>query len=360
MYKETTGTMMKNQTQKDMNFYYEKALIEHDQLWYLGKELKRNNPKLKEHFFKVVEDLDISYLMKKLNYACDAINRKTIIVQESSQALYPIDDLIKTPSYQKNNFIKLYHAISHTLPGSEKGEEGFHRLERLLNNLKTAELEKNDLNEIYTHALNFCVRRIIEGKIEYRNNLFDLYEQLLQRKLIYKDQCLHLGRFKNIISLACQMGKTDRARELLNNHKKEIDIRHQESAYNYLIASILFYEKQFEEAIGHLIIINTTIDFFFAINTRTLLLRCYYELGGAYNRLFKHTRTTIAAFIRRNKNANKEKKALYGNFCKFAYQVYLKRKGYGKKTLTELEGIIKSTKMSHKDWILEKLAELKT
>ncbi|MGB0931335.1 MAG: hypothetical protein ACPGVB_11190, partial [Chitinophagales bacterium] len=97
-------------------------------------------------------------------------------------------------------------------------------------------------------------------------------------------------------------------------------------------------------------------DPYYHIDTKILLMRCYYELEEVIP-LFNLI-DTIRAYIRRNKQISKSYKNNYLNFFKFVKKLVRIKMG-SKKTIEDLkEEIDQTPNFDGASWLYEKIKEL--
>ncbi len=353
-YKESK-MLLDNHQRRDTDSYLENYLIEREYRQYLDGEKGRT---ARDYLRKEAIALDTFYLARRLNISCEMLNLNLLFAQDYD---FPLLDafgqIIRQPTYQENSFIQFYHAVLKILR-NRQDTEGFNNLVSLLGQPIAKGLSKAEISEIFTHAINFCSEKIQEGQKEYLQKVFELYQLLILKGLIYKGKYLDLGRFKNIIGTACQVNQTAWAKEETIKFKKDFDPKYGDGAYNYFMAIINFYEGDYQAADHHLGPELETEDVFFGMNIKSLRLRCYYELDKS--RAFYGLSKSFGSALRRKKDIHKITKLAYSNFLKNVNLIYKYKEGFSKRALPGLKEKLESAQVvAHKDWLMEKLEELK-
>jgi len=309
--------------------------------------------------------LDSYYLIQKLSLECE----KEIQLDISAENDGSLEELIEFTLVEHKEKLE----VNTNFPQSNRSlllkkmlvciqnpqdEEAFEEYMTLFLNTNPTQVDSREYNEIFIHGINYCIDKIIEGKSAYRKKLFELYKLTVEFGLIYENGFLNLNRVKNIIGCAAQVGELEWASYFLEDYKSEIHPDQYNNAYHFYKATIYFYSGEYDEAITYLNKIETDIDKYYYLNRTTLLLRCYYE--GKESIAFYNTCKTFRANIRRNKKLTIKEQRIYGTFVRFVYFVYQYKEGFSKKTKPQLVEMITTAKyISHKQWLLQKIEELR-
>lgn len=347
--------LLNNKTFKNISFYHLNYILLND--FSRFTHFKRDRVD-KSHITKVIHSLDVFYISKKLNLTCELLNLQGIIQFDFEQDLLQnIDEIVEQDQYKQYPLIQLYNSGMKILKKTGENKKEIQDFIILLSSINVDQIENSELDELYTIAINQCIKKIIEGNTEYRTILFEIYKKLVDHGLLYRSGQVQLWRMKNIITLACQLGETEWAVDFNQQFKADIISKQRESAYNWHLAIIHFYKKDFEQTMEFLYKVDES-DFFRTVNSKALLLKCYYELS--FETAFYNHVKSYRAFIRQNKVLNAYWKAAYENFAKMAYQLFRKKQGFSNKDKDKLLAKINSQKqLTDKSWLLAKLTDLK-
>lgn len=350
-----TKKLNKGQVKKDVDHYYDQYLLEENYVNYLRLEHGRDS---KQQIINLIKNLDNYYVARKLNLSGALLSLRAVVGLEYDDIMLSnIEDLILHPQFRDNSFIKLYYYIFQFLK-NEENETAFHNLIELLDSPITKSFLKEDIDIFYTHAANYCAQRMRSGRTEFIHHLFDIQLAQIEHKLIYEGKFILPNRMKNIISIACQLGKMSWAQEFLDHYKEDLNPKIKDSATKMFNAFICFYNKDFEGTILQLAQMQKDIDILYFLNTRTFQLRCYYELSS--REAFYNLRSTFLDYLRRTKKIPSAKKKSHSNFTRLAYILYRKKEGFSKKPVSDIREKIQSTSpLELKGWLLEKCNELK-
>ncbi|MEZ4883784.1 MAG: hypothetical protein R3E32_03520 [Chitinophagales bacterium] len=304
----------------------------------------------------ILDNLDIFYIANKLKYSSELYNAQNILsldfdtpllLNEIRQKFEAEDHLHQEP------VIAIYHQILLTLLERETIQH-YDQLILLLEQY-AEHFEHSELQDMYIFARNYCYRRYMGGDREYLRKSFELHEILLENNVLLFDGQISQWDFKNIVSVGLVFGKNDFVEKFIFDYKKYLKPSVRENAFTYNLAYLRFYQKDYDSAIRLLHNVEFT-DPYYHIDTKVLLMRCYYELEEVIP-LFNLI-DTIRAYIRRNKQISKGNKNNYLNFFKFVKKLVRIKMG-SKKTIEDLkEEIDQTPNFDGSSWLYEKIKEL--
>lgn len=254
--------------------------------------------------------------------------------------------MLKVPSISIhfNSLMTLRPIANH-----EEGEQYFRNLKRDISNLST-HFKQEELRQIYTIAINYCIRQLNIGKRRFLREVFDLYKSALQAQILLHDGQLSHLTYKNIVSAALKLGEFTWTDGFLHQYKAHLELEHQEDSFRYNLSKLNFSLGKFREAIA-LLNRHQTDDLFTQLDSRLLMIKSYYELGE-----FDFVEYQMDAFrqlIRRQKHKSYHLQH-YQSFLKLMRGLILQ------KPPTELiKAIGASEAPAENEWLLEKVQELK-
>lgn len=304
---------------------------------------------------KLLQDLDVYYIMCKLKYCCSALNRENIF-KGKHQILFLdaiVNDLPKIKHFIEVPLIDLYYACLMMLKEKDNPDH-FNSLNNLLKKY-TGQIPKKELRNIYILALNYC-RSQIQKDQKYYINLLSIYSSMIKDGLLTgSNGYMHHRNFKNIVSLGMKAKQSDWTKIFIDENIDEIDPSIRKSVFHFSLGVWNFYNKQYRDAMLSLILVEY-IDIIYHLDSKKLLLSAYYELKETES-LFSLA-DTFKKLVRRNKEMTKKDQKSYLNFINSLMQLHRIRLG-GKKSLKDLkEKIENSTENIDSPWLLAKIGEL--
>ncbi len=307
----------------------------------------------------LLHDLNEVHTLLQLQFYLDGINLRNVQVFEFDEAeLKKVLAQVKKkyPARKHPQVYVLYKAINMLLTESE---EAYFRELSIFLEQNYPLIAKEYLIDIYALMSNYCIRRVQEGKISFLQELFEIYKKMVSRKALYRGKYLPIGRFRNIISLGCQLQELEWTERFLRQNIPHISIKHQASIQEFSLATIFFYKGDFKNTIHHLNEMATNpADSYYEINRRFLLLKSYYELGES--NALRSNALAFKVFVRTTKKISAINKKGYYNFTNLLLRIYkVKNKDSKMATLQTIKiRIGQYEHLSDKKWLLEKISDL--
>ncbi|MEM1357894.1 MAG: hypothetical protein AAGF89_06835, partial [Bacteroidota bacterium] len=203
-------------------------------------------------------------------------------------------------------------------------------------------------------ALNFCRRRINEGKREFLSEYLDIYRYALPRGLVYDNGVLDPLQFRNTILIALRHGDYEWAKYYIENYQDDLPSKQRLNAVNYNSATLYFYQKNYDKALDFLRDVeyeNTTYN----LNSKTMLLAIYYETDAdiALDSLFD----SVIAYLNRHKEIPAINQQAFRNLVLFTKRLTRLLPGDKKGISTLKEDLAKQKYVASRPWLEEKIAE---
>lgn len=296
--------------------------------------------------------LDQFYQISKLQIACDMQSRNTIMGTNYQWQLPLVNASEKEAA-------KIYKKVLQMLENREE-ERHYFDLKNLLNNHFNL-FPKPELAGIYSLTLNYCVQKINFGKKEYDREILELYQTLLQRKLIFKNGFLTQWNFRNIVTIGIRTGEFDWTEAFILKFQERLLPEEKDNAVSYNLASLYFSKKEHQAALLELQKVFFT-DNFYQIGAKTIQLKSYFELEETA--AFLSLATAFNRYLRRHRQLSDYHKELNLNFVKMTKKIYLWRNSksrVGQKTFLkrgqELQKELQVIeKIANKDWLENNVA----
>jgi hypothetical protein len=275
-----------------------------------------------------------------------------VVTDYNLRLLKEISDHLKEHSYEEYPSITIYYQILMTFTDADT-EVHFEELKRLLDE-HTTKFPPDEARDMYAYAQNFAIRKINAGEKRYLREYFDLSKAALEKELLMVDGDLSPWTFKNLVIAALRVGEFNWAEQFIKNYKNRLNEKFRSNAYNYNQGALLFFKGQYGDALRLINQVEYT-DIFYALDTRTMQIKIYYQLDE-----WDPMQSAIEAFkvyLRRNKTLSENVKLLYNNFLKYTDKLSRLTKR-DKPKLTELKQKIEETKqIADLGWLQQKVDE---
>lgn len=277
------------------------------------QRVRKFDPSL-QHF---ANNLDQYYFLNRLKIVCAMLDRQTIL-----QAEYKLNiseawiQHLKANAFFGEPLIQIYYSIFQALQ-HETDESHFVDLIAFLREFSSA-IAETDLKDIYLFAINYCARKIRQGKEKYVGEALQLYRDGIEKSLLLDEQGLSPWAFTNVVKLALRQQQYDWIEGFINQYAPILPEQFRENALHYNLAELYYYTNRFNLAQQHLIQVQFS-DLNYYLGARVLLAKIFYESGEEEALLSLISSFTI--FLKRNKALSGNLKRTYLNFCQILFQI---------------------------------------
>lgn len=344
-------SLQKKSSYRDSAYYERQVMLEEVSYHFTSR---KNNRAIDSSLQNLVDNIDIHYLAKKLKYSCEIINRMNVLkVDYNISFLDNILEFLKQNSFSHIPAITVYYQVLLTLRESEN-ENHYVRLKAML----AEHLEKfpnTELRDIYGFVQNYCIRQINIGNTDYLRELFDNYKILLEKKIIIENGNLAQFDFKNIVTIALRLNEFAWTEKFILEYSPLLSEDFRQNAINYNLARLHYSKKQYRDALRLLLAVEFT-DVYYHLDSKSLLLRIYYEMEDWEPLLSLFN--TFKIYLKRNKLISEYQRKTYNNLVNFTRKLARIKMG-GKLPLETVKKEIESVKqIADLTWLQSKVQEL--
>jgi hypothetical protein len=339
----------------ELNFYNEKDLF------FSQSELREQNDFIQQKS----DSIDTWFAYQKLKTWCEMLNRQNIVSAEYRYSMK--DELLKFLKHNNEKIldrpaIRIFYTIFQTLVHPEN-EKHYHDLISHLEKHENA-LPRNEVRGMYDFAQNYCIKKLNSGNTAYAEVLFGLYNRLLAKKILLNDnENLSQWDYKNIVALSLRLKKNVWCHHFIEKYKSTIEKSARENAYIYNLSYYYANTENYKEAKRLLQRVEFS-DLFYQLGSKSILLRCYYELEDE-DSFFSHCES-FNKLLLRNKTISDYQRKVHLNlilYTKKAFRLLMRisenKKNVGKKEIESLKTKILQTKqINNLIWLQEKVEEL--
>ncbi len=346
----TARRLSKQQLFKPANYYFYQYQIESNFYDLQNSELRRESI---TNYEAIINNLDSFFLAEKLRWYTSILSRKSFVTYDYN--LLFIDEIIdhlKKYNYEKIPPVAIYYQIYLTQKETEI-EEHYFKLKNLIEKYSLL-FPINEANEIYSHAINYCISKVNQGNDKFLYEFLDINEDLLQKELLIDGE-LSPWKFQNIVTIALRVGRFDWTNTFIHTYKNTLPDIYRENAVTFNLARLYFYQKEHDKVLSLLQTVEYE-DIGYNLNSKAMLLGTYYELDEI-EALYTFT-DTFRVFLGRNKNITPKRKRSYLNLIKYVRKLTKLMPGDKKAVQTLKKEIEQASEVNSKKWLNEKIAEL--
>jgi hypothetical protein len=308
---KTARRLSADQPHRHAQHHLKQYLIESNYYHLMEFETKRG---VRTNFEEIALNLDAFYLAEKLRIAASVLTQQHLVEQQYKVRLIGeiTSFLSLNEDYQRIPAVAIYLQVFLTVQEQDKLEH-YYKLKELLDEHGLL-FPKEEALDIYLHAINFCIRQINHGDLHFNEELFDLYDALINKEILFVNDELSPWDFRNIVVVATRLGRFAWTENFIMTYSQKIPEPYRGNAVTYNLGQLYFHQKNFDKVIEQLRNVEYE-DVSYNLNSKTMLLCTYYETDewDPLYSLFDSFRT----YINRQNNIPKERRELYKNLIKF-------------------------------------------
>ncbi len=355
---EQNEKLIQSNLKKDIHLFNQDLkhqITLHESITYMG--IRDKEPNLQ----KVLNSLNLYYIVNGLKYYYKSINIKTFIADQSYDFDFwnlVIDDLEKKDPTNYPIIVRIY--LLAVQIAKEPKEATYIKLRDLIYQ-HFNDFAKTELEEMFAVLHNYLIGQINKGNRALINDLFETYQFELKNEIILEDGKIRASIFKNITTVAHLANQLDWLKYFLENYQNAVS----DEEYALSLAQLYFKQERYTEII-ELFSTRDYQDIFYKLRAYCNQIMAYYEiwhqnddpddLEKLENRLY-----AFILFLSRN-NKNLPKHSLYyRNFTRYMKQFLriLLEPRINQENLKKLETEIReATQVQEKRWLLQKIKSL--
>ncbi len=349
---KTARRLSLEQPHRHAQFHLKQYLIELNYYHMMEFETKRGE---RTNLEEIANNLDAFYLAEKLRIYASVLTQQHFVSQEYKVKLIDeiVDYLNNHPDYQNTPAVAVYFQVFLTVSEQDKFEH-YYKLKELLDQFGLV-FPKDEAVTIYYSAINYCIRQINHGNQDFLNELFFLYNQLVDKEIIFLNDELSPWDFRNIVVIALRLGRYDWVENFILNFNHKIPEIYRDNAVTFNLAQLYFYQKKYDKVIEQLRNVEYE-DVSYNLNSKTMLLTTYYETDE-YEPLYSLF-DSFRTYINRQNNIPKDRKENYKNLIKFTKKLTKIMPGDSNAIQKLKEEISATGNVASLNWLQEKIEEL--
>lgn len=298
--------------------------------------------------------LDVFYVVQKLKVYMAWLMFRKVRVAEQEIGMPPgFWEHLDAPRYREVPLVAIYKNAARCV--EEPGEEA--HFEALLGDLDRygPELTKEDLRECYQIAQNYCALKINQGRAEYFQILFGVYKSIIRLDILLENNTLSEGVFKNMVTMGLNLGEYGWSEAFIRDYAGYLPSDIRENARTFNLATLYFHQKKHHAVIELLRNVEYR-DVVYALGSKMLLLRTYYELDELM--AMDSLMDSFRIYVRRNKVISKDLKREYINFLNYLKKLTSLSVASPQAKSAFKQKVSASKNPTIKKWLLEKIEEL--
>ena len=348
---KTARHLSQSQPWRHAQHYLQQYQIEVNYYHMMEFETKRG---ARTNVEEIAQNLDAFFLSEKLRIHTSILSQQVVFSRQYKLKL--IDEIMtylnNHEDYRDIPAVAVYLQVLRTITDQDVLAH-YYRLKELLDQYGLL-FPKHEAMDLYTYALNYCIR-INHGNLQFNEELFDIYNSLINKEIIFVNNELSPWDFRNIIVVANRLGRYEWSENFIVTYSPKIPEPYRENAVTYNLSMLYFYQKKFDKVIEQLRNVEYD-DVSYNLNSKTTLLMTYFETDEyepLYS-LFESFRT----YLNRQKELSIDRKMAYKNLIKFTKKLTKIMPGDKAEIQRLKEEIAATGNVASLNWIQEKIDEM--
>ncbi|MBL7806459.1 MAG: hypothetical protein JNN28_01510 [Saprospiraceae bacterium] len=227
----------------------------------------------------------------------------------------------------------------------------FDKLEPLIQQLEGL-FTLSEFRTIYVAAINYCVPKINQGKLDFSKRAFDLYRNGLKSGVLLENGLVSRYTFGNAVGAALRLREFGWAEKFMEDFQHHLDEKERNSIVNFNQSRVYFEKGDYSQA-QRLLTQFEYDDVHLNIIAKTMLLKIYFETDE-YD-TFESLLESLRTYLQRKETLDATRKASYKNMIslmKKLLQLNIFSRAQ-KETFREL--VVKTNPLAERDWFLRQL-----
>lgn len=302
------------------------------------------------HLQEIADTLDVSYLLSKLRYACTQLTHSAVFQREYRFGILPLAleeagrlGYLDIPAvaiyYHCYRFLSEGYSLPH-----------FQRFRSLL--LEHGPLfSLKEQKGLYLLAINFCIRQMNSGSMEFAREGWAMYQQGLEQEVLLENGRLSRFTFSNIAATGIRLGELEAVERFLKKYEPCLPEEYRHISVRLIQARLAFARGELAEAAA--LLKNT--DFKDPVDNliaKSLLIKVYYKLEEP--EMLEAQLESLRSFIQRKEFSDYHRRN-YLNIIRFVQRL-MALAPYDDKGRQKLERDILNAKvLTEREWLLEQV-----
>lgn len=334
---------------RNERYYEQEYRMRLDQYEYLASIKRQGEFNLKE----ITDTIEISYIIKKLRHCCRVLHVQSVYKLENP---FPFIDEIKAYIEQEKLYsipvLGFYYynylAILHP------NEDHYFRKCLDIYNEYDNQFEAEERREVFVNILNYCIRKINEGKEDYNETVFGLYMRGLDRGFLLDRGKLSRFTYRNIAEIGINLKEFGWVDEFLDRYKTKLEKQYQQPFHHFEKGRLFSEQKKYHEAMSWLGQLSFN-DPLLELSVRLERIRIFYEMGE--RELSEYHVESMDQFLRRKKNFGYHTE-YYKCFLKYMRKLLRINPMDTQRTQLLLKELELEPRITGRKWLFEKFRSL--
>ncbi|MEL7426378.1 MAG: hypothetical protein AAFN81_25515 [Bacteroidota bacterium] len=224
---------------------------------------------------EIGDTMDTLYLAQKLRHVCSQLSHRAVYQTDYQFGLLAqwIDEIEDSP-YLTIPAIALYYYCYRFLTEAYS-QEYFRKFREQLRQ-HYQQFPQDELKDLYRAAINFCIRKLNGGSLDFTREGWELYQDGLSQQLFLENQQLSRFTFDNIVGFGLRLEDFGPVVDFIENYQQYLAPAYRESAVHFNYARLEYSRRNYTQALTHLQHAKPK-DLVNQLILKTIQLKIYFE-----------------------------------------------------------------------------------
>ena len=333
--------------------YFKKYALEKEMNQYM--EVSNQRAEM-TNIAETSEALDNYFVLQKLRYGCIQANYGNVF--SKSLKLFLLDEIVDYVSEVNISdypLIRCYYLALQMFKNSGDTIHYFTYKEALKEHNQV--FTKHFNVELYKFAQNYCIGRINKGESAFFNEIFELYKQTLSNGVAFSSGELSPTNFKNMVTVGCYLKQFAWVQDFIRDYISYLPEEHQENSRVMMTALVYWNLEKRSEAVRLLSRVEYD-DPFYALDSRSLLMKIYFELGEY--EVLRSLCESFKIYLKRNKTISEAHINNYTGLIKYTLKLIKVKPWQHEKLLDIKSEITTAPSVYNRSWLLDQIKHMQS
>lgn len=230
-------------------------------------------------------------------------------------------------------------------------ESYFDKLESLIHKLE-GHFTVSEFRTLYVAAINYCVPKVNQGRLDFSKRAFDLYRNGLESGALLENNIVSRYTFGNAVGAALRLREFGWAEKFIQDFQHHLDEKERNSIVNFNQSRVYFEKGDYAQA-QRLLTQFEYDDVHLNIIAKTMLLKIYFETDE-YD-TFESLLESLRTYLQRKETLDATRKTSYKNMISLMKKL-LQLNIYSKAQREAFRELVaKTNPLAERDWFLRQL-----
>gem|GEM_PF-5054840 len=291
-------------------------------------------------------------LYQRIGYHEDLRMYKESVTPPPSPMWPAILKAIEEGHWKNSPLIQIYHALYQLISQTAK-VGGIGNVQAKLT-AHQQDIAKIEMLKAYHILLNYCKVILNKGHDWIIEDLFQLYERMLDLGLLEIRGIFEHWHFKSIVVLGLRTGRVNWTESFIREKSPSLATHFQNQLEPFACGLVAFSRSDFAQALKFMIKAeNTCKDPFLVLDIKSYLLRIYYETENMIG--VESLLNSFRLFIRRHKHLPQKRLKNYKEFVRFFRRFIALDPGNLNQVRKLYQEVLASQQYACRGWLIEKM-----